>query len=336
MSVDKIRVEGDPRIQHKSATVNGRNYGYLLSQPESGTYRATIFLLHGFPDISFGWRYQIPLFLNMGLRVVAPDCLGYGRTDAPDDYTEYSHKRGANDIKELAAQLGASKIILGGHDWGAAFAYRVALWHPDLVTHLFTVCVPYAPPKEGFIPLEEIVQKSAPNFMYQVQFASGEVEKVIKTKSEIKQFLLSLYGGCTPEREFGFDVTKGVLFDKLPRLLPSRLLSEAETEYYATEFARHGMHGPLNWYRTRKVNHDDELAILGRKIEIPVLFIQALRDGALPPHLGKSMSKTLPNLAIERVDTAHWALWEKPAEVNAILKNWLQNVALQAKPSVKL
>jgi hypothetical protein len=36
--------------------------------------------IHGFPDISMGWRYQIPMLLSLGLRVVAPDCMGYGRT----------------------------------------------------------------------------------------------------------------------------------------------------------------------------------------------------------------------------------------------------------------
>lgn len=92
----------------------------------------------------------------------------------------------------------------------------------------------------------------------------------------------------------------------------------------------------MSWYRIRKVNHDDELEILGRGINVPVLFIQALRDGALPPHLGKSMKRNLPNVTIEQVDTAHWALWERPAEVNAILKSWLQNVVFEEKPGVKL
>lgn len=87
--------------------------------------------------------------------------------------------------------------------------------------------MPYAPPKKGYAPLEDIVRTTAPNFTYQVQFASGELEKVIKSKSEIKQFLLALYGGRTPEGEFGFDVTKGALLDKVPRLKQSRLLSEA-------------------------------------------------------------------------------------------------------------
>lgn len=39
-----------------------------------------LFQLHGFPDLSMGWRYQIPMLADMGLRVIAPDCLGYGRT----------------------------------------------------------------------------------------------------------------------------------------------------------------------------------------------------------------------------------------------------------------
>lgn len=57
-----------------------------------------------------------------------------------------------------------------------------------------------------------------------------------------------------------------------------------------------------------------------------MLFIQALRDPALPPHLGKSMSKHIPDLTLRQVDTAHWALWEKPEEVNLILQEWLKGV----------
>ncbi|KAI2789469.1 hypothetical protein POX_d04960 [Penicillium oxalicum] len=326
MAVDKIRVSGDPRIQYKSATVNGRQYGYLLSQPDSGKYRATIFLIHGFPDISMGWRYQIPMFVEMGLRVVAPDCLGYGRTEAPDELALYSHKRCADDMKALATHLGESRIILGGHDWGAALSYRIALWHPDLISHLFTVCVPYARPQPTYLSIEDLVNNSASHFRYQIQFADGDVEKVVHTKSDIKQFLAAMYGGRTEKGEVGFDAEKGVLLDKLPSLKPSRLLSEEELDYYATEFSRHGMHGPLNWYRTRRVNYEEELAILDRKITIPVLFIQALKDQALPPHLGKSMAKHVPNMTMKQVNTAHWALWEKPEDVNRIISTWMKDV----------
>lgn len=83
---------------------------------------------------------------------------------------------------------------------------------------------------------------------------------------------------------------------------------------------------PVNWYRTREINYKDELALLNQRITAPVLFIQALRDTALPAHLGKGMTRTLPHLAFQQINTSHWALWEKPKEVNEIIAWWLEEV----------
>ena len=80
----------------------------------------------------------------------------------------------------------------------------------------------------------------------------------------------------------------------------------------------------VNWYRTREINYNEELAIQDRRVTVPVLFIQALRDQALPPHLGRSMAKKIPQLTIKQVNTAHWALWEKPEEVNGIIERWVR------------
>lgn len=92
--------------------------------------------------------------------------------------------------------------------------------------------------------MEEMVRTVAPHFRYQLQFASGDLEKVIRSKEEIKQLLSALYGGRTPQGEVGFDAEEGVLLDRVPRLKRSRLLSEEELEYYAEEFAKNGIHGP--------------------------------------------------------------------------------------------
>ncbi|KAL4936455.1 hypothetical protein BDV06DRAFT_216670 [Aspergillus oleicola] len=326
MPVDKISVSGDPRVEHRSAFVNGKTYGYLYSEPSSGKYKGTVVLLHGFPDLSMGWRYQIPLFTQQGYRVVAPDCLGYGRTDAPSEVALYSHKSCAADIKALCIHLNTPHIILGGHDWGAYLAYRIALWHPDLVTHLFTVCVPYAAPQKKYYSIEDMVNTITPHFAYQLHFISGEIEEKVTKRESIRQFLIALYGGRTGEKEFAFDVGRGVDLERMMRLRPSWLLSEEELDYYTWEFTRHGLRGPLNWYRTRLINYDDELSLPSGKLEMPVLFIKALKDAALPPHLGKSMSKHIPQLKTEEVNASHWALWEKPSEVNAVLGRWVEEV----------
>lgn len=92
----------------------------------------------------------------------------------------------------------------------------------------------------------------------------------------------------------------------------------------------------VNWYRTRDVNYKDELAILDSEIQIPTLFIQALRDQALPPQMGKSMAKRFPRLTLKQVNTAHWALWEKPEEVNEIIGTWLKDQSVVGGRAGKL
>src|SRR5690554_2907677 len=101
--MEKIR-PNDPRVQNKFATVRGKTYHYLLAEPEAPPID-TIFLYHGFPDISLGWRYLVLFLVSLGLRVVAPDTIGFGRTDAPQELGAYSLKSSSDDLAELADQI---------------------------------------------------------------------------------------------------------------------------------------------------------------------------------------------------------------------------------------
>ncbi|KAI9675331.1 MAG: hypothetical protein M1817_001234 [Caeruleum heppii] len=325
----------DSRITQRSAQLNDHTYLYILGVPTSG-FRATVFLVHGWPDLAVGWRNQIPALLDLGLRVVAPDMMGYGGTDAPhvppESIALYGQKRSADDLAELARQLEAPKIILGGHDWGGVVVFRLALYYPDLVTHIFSICTPYIPPTDTFYPLEDIVRTRLPNFTYQLQLAGPDVEGTIKDRQQIKRFLNGIYGGRGEQGEALFDVKKGVLFENLDKVGKSPLLSEKEVDYYTEQFARNGLHGPLNWYRTREQNHEDELPLVDKaNITQPVLFVQALKDRALPPQMAHNMPTYLSKLTMKEVNTDHWALWEKPEAVNAILKEWIEGVVLGGK-----
>jgi soluble epoxide hydrolase/lipid-phosphate phosphatase len=74
--------------------------------------------IHGFPDLSMAWRYQIPQLLKLGFRVVCPDCIGYGQSDAPTGSIEpYTFKSHAVDFHELCKSLGCDDVIVGAHDW---------------------------------------------------------------------------------------------------------------------------------------------------------------------------------------------------------------------------
>lgn len=76
------------------------------------------------------------------------------------------------------------------------------------------------------MPLDTLVKTRLPYFGYQLQFASGEVEKVVTSKQDIRQFLLAMFGGRTTDGEPGVDVMSGVLLDKLSDVQMTPLMSE--------------------------------------------------------------------------------------------------------------
>lgn len=108
---------------------------------------------------------------------------------------------------------------------GEANTNRAYCRHPELVTHVFSVCTPYTPPHKEYVSTEDMVKTILPQFQYQVHLASGEVEKSVKDEQSIRQFLKGMYGGRGPNGEYAFDPCKGVLVDNLPLIGESKLLN---------------------------------------------------------------------------------------------------------------
>lgn len=332
MMVDKL-APNDPRVQYKSAILNGVTYSYILAEPQ-GQILHTIFLVHGWPDLSFAWRYQIPLLVSLGLRVVAPDMMGYAGTDAPEALKFYTYKRAADDLATLAQQLGLSSIILGGHDWGGAIVYRFALHYPQLIKAIISVCTPFFSPRKEFLDAATVL----PNFKYQLHLRGPEVEAKIVGEEKLRQFLNAMYEGRTPDGKPGISASQGVFFDALPEMGPSPLLSKEEMDFYVERYSMKGMRGPLNWYRTQHLNFEDEKEMAEKmddfKFDMPTLFIAGRRDSALPPSMSSGMEKWFRSLTRREVDASHWALWETPAEVNRYLEEFLADQSIAVKSSL--
>lgn len=255
--------------------------------------------------------------------------MGYGGTDSPESISAYTFKRAADDMAELARQLSVPRIMLGGHDWGGMVVFRIALWYPTLVTSIFSICTPYTPPTATYYPLEEITKTVLPNFKYQLHLAGPEVQKSITTKDQIRNFLKGMYGGRTSTGEVLFDVSKGVILENLDDIGPSKLLNEEEVEYYAQEYSRNGLRGPLNWYRTRELNYKDELALVEKgeascRLKCPTMFVQATQDAALPPSMSQNMERWFDSgLKRAEVVAAHWCLWQAKEECNKLIAEWV-------------
>jgi haloacetate dehalogenase len=97
-----------------------------------------LLLLHGFPETHHMWRRLAPL-LARNFTVIMADLRGYGESSCPPstrDHTPYSKRAMAKDMIEVMRQLGFSQFSVIGHDRGARVAYRMALDHPEVITHL--------------------------------------------------------------------------------------------------------------------------------------------------------------------------------------------------------
>jgi haloalkane dehalogenase len=91
---------------------------------------APVLLLHGEPTSSFLWRNIIP---QLPGRKVAPDLIGFGRSDKPEDVGWYSYDRHVDSIARLAAELDLRDLTLVVHDWGGPIGLRVAVEHPERI-----------------------------------------------------------------------------------------------------------------------------------------------------------------------------------------------------------
>ena len=120
-----------------------------------------VLLLHGEPTWSFLWRKIIPP-LAARARVVAPDLLGFGRSDKPTDAGWYSYDRHVESVAQLVLELGLERLTLVVHDWGGPIGLRVAVEHADLVDRLVILDTGIAagrPPSETWLRFRAVVRE---------------------------------------------------------------------------------------------------------------------------------------------------------------------------------
>ncbi len=103
--------------------------GYVQAGPADGP---VVLLLHGEPSWSFLYRTMLPVLVDAGLRAVAPDMVGFGRSDKPADPAEHSYARQVEWTRALAFDaLDLRGVTLVGQDWGGLIGLRLVAEHPE-------------------------------------------------------------------------------------------------------------------------------------------------------------------------------------------------------------
>lgn len=303
---------------------------FLLEQGEG----PLVVLCHGWPELSYSWRHQIPAIAAAGFHVVAPDMRGFGRTSAPADVDAYSIFDTAGDMVALVAALGEKQAVIIGHDWGAPVAWHAAMFRPDVFTAVAGLSVP--PPTRGRgLPLVTLRESGITNFYWQYFQAPGTAEAELERDVGLTMRTVLGRGFSDPAASLFIEEGKGFLGDaRADRPLPD-WLSEADLIYFSEAYRKSGFRGGLNWYRNIDRNWGLTAPWQGAQIHQPSLFIAGSKDSVITGLIGgkrvTDMERVLPRLRQKLIveGAGHWIQQERTEEVNAALIAFLKENAAQ-------
>src|SRR5215472_19230343 len=149
----------------------------------AGSGSAVVFC-HGFPELAYSWRHQLPAVAAAGFRVIAPDQRGYGGSSAPAAISDYGISELTGDLVGLLDALQIDRAIFAGHDWGGFVAWAMPLMYPERTAGVIGVCTPYMA-----IPPIEVLRSMVggkDERMYIVWFQEpGRAESVMDPKARL-------------------------------------------------------------------------------------------------------------------------------------------------------
>lgn len=284
--------------------------GIGLHVAEAGSGPAVV-LCHGFPELAYSWRHQIPVLAEAGYRVLAPDMRGFGRSSRPAEIDAYDLDTIAADLVGLLDAVGEDEAVFVGHDFGGPAVWHTAQAHPERVRAVAGLSVPHVA-RAPVPPLSIMRHKLGADF-YIVWFQQpGPAEEHLAR--DVRRTICAT--------EVWSDEWAGRGDGAAPR---PRWLSEEDLDFYVESFERTGFAGGLNYYRNIDRNWEAAERFGDGRIEQPALFLVGERDAvrAFMPSddVGSRLTDLRAHIVVE--GAGHWIQQERPEEVNAALLEFL-------------
>ena len=315
-------------VQERTVATNGVDL-HVLEAGEG----IPVVLSHGFPELAYSWRHQLPALAAAGFRVIAPDQRGYGRSTRPEALEDYDIEHLTGDLIGLLDEFGEERAVFVGHDWGSMVVSNLALLAPDRVAAIVNMSVPFLP-RAPMPPVQMMRAAFGDAFFYILYFQEpgvADADLGADTATTMRRLLAGVVikEGQAPDPANFANDGRGFV-ERLPE--PDGLpdwLSQDELDRYVSEFARTGFTGGINWYRNMDRNWFLTERIADAKVEMPSLFIGGRLD---PVILATPPENTLHLLPDHRgtvlVDGAgHWVQQEKPDEVNRALVDFVTTIS---------
>ena len=315
----------DRSLRERTVATNG----IQLHVVEAGAGFPVVFA-HGFPELSYSWRHQLPAVAAAGYHAIAPDQRGYGRSSRPEPIEDYDIIHLTDDLLGILDDLGAERAVFVGHDWGSMVAWQMSVLHPDRTAGVVGMSVPFIP-RGPEPPTPMMRQLFGDSFFYILYFQKPGVADA-DLGADPRETMRRMLAGLTIREGTSADMAglanpdgRGFV-DRLPAVseLPGWLRQE-DLDHYTAEFTRTGFTGGINWYRNFDRNWERTTALDGAKVAAPSLFITgsadpvalmspaAVMDGWLEDHRG---TVVVPG-------AGHWVQQEAADEVNAALLTFL-------------
>lgn len=318
-----------------------------------------VILVHGFPELWYSWRFQMPFIAKAGYRVVAIDQRGYGRSTKfwqPDAYRIHPL---VSDLVGLVSALGEKSAILIGHDWGAPVVWTAAWLHPDMFRGVLGMSVPFsgrgqiALPGNPFgevSPHKIHLKVAGPgNDFYQVYFSALD-EIIVEAEEDLHGWVRDLMwtvsgdasaaAGISLEGADPIELIRGSALclphgqrmrdrfatpDKMPAWL-----TEQDLDVFVDALERGGLSGPLSFYRNLENNWNDLASMEGKPLTVPAMFLGAEYDVATwwGAEAIERAPDVMPNWLGSHVlpGAGHWLQQEKADETNAVIADFLKQI----------
>lgn len=305
---------------------NGIDMAVYEAGPKNGV---PVVLCHGFPELAYSWRHQLPALAAAGYRVLAPDQRGYGLTSRPEKIEDYDITHLTGDLVGLLDVYGIEKAVFVGHDWGGLVTWMVPLLHPSRVAGNIGVNTPFLPrsPVDPIMAMRAVFGED----MYIVYFQKPGVADGLLAKDVGKAFRFFMRkNGPTaqeyaklPQEQKNLALVHALQTDE-STWGGEQLLNPEEMKFFVDTFTRTGFTGGINWYRNFTRNWE----IMGPveyKVRTPSLMIMAEDDIVLSPAMADNMELFVPDLEKVLIKRCgHWTQQEHPEETNAAMIDWLK------------
>ena len=273
--------------------------GLIFEVAEAGAGDHLALCLHGFPELNFSWRYQMPLLAERGYRVWAPNQRGYGASSRPARVEDYTADKIAADAAALFDASGAKKLTLIAHDWGGAIAWLFAINRLRPIERLVVMNLPH--PYCFARELKTWRQRRRSWYMAFFQLPW------------LPERMLLANDAAAIRRSF-----RGMAVDK------ARFPDEALDVYAAAAQRPGAMTAMINWYRAAARHREGLKLSNGGRVDVPTLIVWGEADTALGVETLDGTERYVSDLTIRRLPgVSHWVQQEAPEAVNAILEEWL-------------